>query len=124
MGKREGFDVVADAQEVAEHNINPYYWVNRVTSFTFARWMVQKKLAIIFAPLYVVAFILIVWNLSNAFRDGYGFLEIGQIVLLGFFTVVEVIMAVQWWRSRGQKRMESDFHPKRKRQPRRRKDYH
>ena len=44
MGKGKGFDPLADAQEVAEHNINPYYWINRVTSFTFARWMAEKRL--------------------------------------------------------------------------------
>ena len=33
MGKKDrGFDVIAEAHERANNNINPYYWFNRVTS--------------------------------------------------------------------------------------------
>ncbi len=49
-GEQKGFDVVAEAHERAEHNINPYYWMNRITNRRLAEWPVGKKLAVILAP--------------------------------------------------------------------------
>ncbi len=46
-GEQKGFDVVAEAHGQAEHNINPYYWMNRITTRRLAEWAVQRKLAII-----------------------------------------------------------------------------
>jgi len=33
MGKKKGFDVIAEAHERANNNINPYYWFNKITYF-------------------------------------------------------------------------------------------
>ena len=52
MGKNKGFDVIADAHERANHNINPYYWFNRVTPYTIAHWRTNKY----FAPLFFVIY--------------------------------------------------------------------
>jgi len=54
MAKKRGHDVIADAHERANHNINPYYWVNRVTSFTIAAWKTNKYLSPIFFFIYTV----------------------------------------------------------------------
>ena len=125
MGKHEGFDVIAEAHERAEHNINPYYWMNRVTNFTLAQWMAEKKIAIIFAPLYLILFVAMVWNLPGAFRNGFSWKGLGALLVLGFFTLAEVIMAAQWWQSHRQRLMESDSSEEKskKKQPRRRKDH-
>jgi hypothetical protein len=50
MGKNKGFDVIAEAHERANHNINPYYWFNRVTLFTVAQWKTNKY----FTPMFFV----------------------------------------------------------------------
>lgn len=55
MAKNKGFDIVAEAQERAEHNMNPYYWFNRATSYTVAQWKVDK----LFTPLLFLMYSLI-----------------------------------------------------------------
>lgn len=52
MGKKKGFDVIADAHERANHNFHSVYWFNRVTSFTLAEWKANKY----FAPLFFVIY--------------------------------------------------------------------
>ena len=53
MGKKDrGFDVIAEAHERANNNINPYYWFNRVTSFQVVEWRINKMLSPIFFLLY------------------------------------------------------------------------
>ncbi|MBI3166040.1 MAG: hypothetical protein IPG44_20655 [Anaerolineales bacterium] len=55
MGKKNrGFDVIAEAHERANHNINPYYWINRVTSHQVAQWRVWKMLSPIFFVFYTL----------------------------------------------------------------------
>ena len=125
MAKGKGFDPVADAHEVAEHNINPYYWVNKVTTFTYAKWMAEKKMAIIFAPFYMVFTGIIVSKIPEAFRNGYGLQTVAYLALWGFITVVEVIMVIQLWQSRGRKQAGRQAVPSpKKHHPKRRKDYH
>lgn len=125
MAKKAGFDPIADAHELSEHNINPYYWVNRVNSYTFARWMSQKKFAIIFAPIYVLMLILMIQNLQSALDDGNGLSQIAFLLLFGFITIAYVIMASQSLFARRQEPNPSEVRPKRKKKlPKRRKDYH
>ena len=52
MGKKNNTDFVSDLHERANHNINPHYWVNRVTPFTMAQWRTNKY----FAPLFFVMY--------------------------------------------------------------------
>ena len=66
MGKNKGFDVVADAQERAEHNMNPYYWFNRVTPYTVAQWKVGKLLS----PLFFLMYSLIGVAMLTSFNAG------------------------------------------------------
>ncbi len=125
MAKGKGFDPIADAHEVAAHNINPYYWVNKVTSFTYARWMAEKKVAVVFAPVFLVTSGLVIWQLPRTIRDGNGLQAVGYLALQLFITIVYVIMAVQWWQSRGKTPPKAEARPERKKKhPRRRKDYH
>jgi len=55
MGKKKGLDVISDAHERAKHNMNPYYWFNRVTPFTIAQWRASKR----FSPLFFIMFSII-----------------------------------------------------------------
>lgn len=53
MAKRNhNVDFITDLQERADHNINPYYWFNRVTPFTLAQWKTEKW----FTPLFFVLY--------------------------------------------------------------------
>jgi len=52
MGKNKGFDAVAEAHERANHNFNPYYWFNRVSSYQMADWRITRMLSPIFFVLY------------------------------------------------------------------------
>lgn len=65
MGKNKGFDVVADAHERANHNINPYYWLNRVTPFTMAQWRTNKYFAPLFFGIYTTTGILWLHSLGQ-----------------------------------------------------------
>lgn len=53
MAKRNrNVDFITDLHERADHNINPYYWFNRVTPFTMAKWNADKR----FNPLFFVMY--------------------------------------------------------------------
>jgi hypothetical protein len=66
MGKKnKGFDVIAEAHERANHNINPYYWINRVTSYQVAQWQVRKMLSPIFFVFYSLIGFLALNNFHN-----------------------------------------------------------
>jgi len=65
MGKNKGFDVIAEANERANHNINPYYWFNRVTSYQVAGWQINKMLAPIFFGLYSLIGYLMLSNFNK-----------------------------------------------------------
>ena len=70
MAKRKGFDVIADAQERANHNFHRSYWFNRVTSFTMAEWKANKYFAPIFFVGYTIAGVLWLNSLKNGFDSG------------------------------------------------------
>ena len=139
MGKGKGFDPVADAQELARHNINPYYWVNKVTSYTSARWMAEKRVAVVALPFYMIAWIVIirawilgaaeqsetVWQYLFDFSNGPSVYRVLQALFLAFYTGVVLIMVLQMLLRPGPHTVE-DEHPqkKEKKQPKRRKDYH
>lgn len=61
MGKKnKGFDVIAEAHERANNNINPYYWMNRVTLHKLAQWRVNKMLApVFFVLLSIVGYVVL-----------------------------------------------------------------
>ncbi|MGB8980524.1 MAG: hypothetical protein WCC12_01495 [Anaerolineales bacterium] len=74
MGKKKGFDIIEDAHERANHNINPYYWFNRVTPFTMAQWRTNKYLAPIFFVIYTTVVILWLTSLhQNAVQENKTF---------------------------------------------------
>ena len=139
MAKGKGFDPIADAHELAEHNINPYYWVNKVTSYTYARWMAEKKMAVILLPLYVIAWVAVIhsfreaaaskdisiWSLILDFTNGYTLYSLVQLLFLALYTGIVVIMVLQMLLSPPQKPAPTDVHSQKKRKlPKRRKDYH
>ncbi len=137
MAKGKGFDPIADAHEVAEHNINPYHWLNKVTSFTYARWMAERKVAIFALPISAATLVLFIlacartaadrsmtlWAMLLDFGDGRALAIWAPLLLLVFVTGVYAVMLVQWWQSRGKAQPRTPRAPERKKkQPRRRKD--
>lgn len=65
MGKKHGFDVIAEAHERANNNINPYYWFNRVTSYQVAGGRIYKMLAPMFFGLFTLIGNLIFNNINK-----------------------------------------------------------
>jgi len=57
MGRKKGYNIIDEAHERANNNINPYYWFNRVTPYTIARMKAAKKA---FSGFYFAIFTLIV----------------------------------------------------------------
>ena len=139
MAKKKGFDPIADAQEIAQHNINPYYWVNKVTSYTYARWMAEKKLAPFSLPLFVIFWAAIIFSFTNAaasrgvgvwsvllnFNDFDAIAFWGAILFMAFLTLVNLIAVIQLLFAPRPKPNESiPKKEKKKKMPRHRKDYH
>ena len=52
MGKKNNIDFISDLQERSNHNVNHYFWINRVTPFTIAQWKTNKY----FAPLTFIMY--------------------------------------------------------------------
>jgi hypothetical protein len=74
MGKKKGFDFIAEAHERANHNINPGYWFNRVTPFMIAQWNADKRLAPFYFVLVTVMEIAIVFAYNeNAISENKSF---------------------------------------------------
>lgn len=65
MAKKNRNDLISDAHEHANNNINPYYWFNRIDNFRLAEWraswalgpieLVVYSLAIIFATAVAIS---------------------------------------------------------------------
>ena len=138
MAKGKGFDPVADAQELSEHNINPYYWVNKVTSYTYARWMAERKLAVIYLPFYIFSLVAIIYGIKISadntgesiwqllFKDWSSIYGLILILFLAFFTLIALIMVMQLIFSPQSKSIAREEHKpeKKKKLPKHRKDYH
>jgi hypothetical protein len=139
MPKRKGFDPIADAHELSQHNFHASYWFNRVTSYTYAQWMALKKISVLVLPLYVLIWVMLIKSAVERSREGgLGFwaavfdfsnadslARLVQLLFLAFYTVVMLIGAVQL--ALGPRRnRDSEERPKRemeKKHPKRRKDY-
>ena len=66
MGKKKQVDFIDDLHERANHNINPYYWFNRVTPFTLAQWKANKYFVPLFFVIYTSVGILFLLSLNEA----------------------------------------------------------
>jgi hypothetical protein len=138
MAKKTGHDIIAEAHERANHNINPYYWMNRVTSFTVAEWKTNKYLSPIVFFIYTVIGVLIVNSQSllaeEQGKDLLGYLidfsdsstsarAIGTLMYV-FYWAVLAIGTVQLIMKRIiNPPPPSSPRPKKKKYPKRRKDY-
>lgn len=139
MAKKKGLDPIADAQQLAQHNINPHYWVNKVTSHTYTRWMVEKKLSALELLVYVILGVTLylsitntaeskgvgIWNVLKDFRDIRGPSYWVAILFMSFYTLIWFIRVIQvFFKTRLKP---DDLIPKpekKKKMPRHRKDYH
>jgi len=138
MAKRRGFDVIEDAHELAQHNYHHPYWVNRVTSYTYATWMAEKKLSMIIIPFLIITWILVIktlasgergfWNELFDFSDAASTYRFALFLFLIFYTAVTLIASFQVLVDRIQKPIEQPEQnekkkEKKKKNPKRRKDY-
>jgi hypothetical protein len=109
MGKNKGFDFIEDLHERANHNINPYYWFNRVTPFTIAQWKANKYFAPMFFVIYSTVGLLWFSSLNQAalaadktfwsflfdFTDSFTTARFVGILLFSVFWVIAGIATVQ-----------------------------
>ena len=138
MAKGKGFDVISEAHERAQHNINPHYWVNRVTHFTYASWMAEKKLSLMILPFLIITWIIVISNLTGGesndnnfwktlfdFSDAASTNRFVLFLFLVFYTIITLIASFQVVFSRFQKSMEQTERKekRKKKHPKRRKDY-
>ena len=66
MGKKKQVDFIDDLHERANHNINPYYWFNRVTPFTLAQWKANKYFVPLFFVIYTSVGILFLLSMNES----------------------------------------------------------
>ncbi len=138
MGKKDRVDPVRDAQEIANNNINPYYWFNRVNSYTIARMRASLAVNIIefglFSVILVVLFIILVVHISSEegslgsvlFDHWQTRPEIILIILIFPFWLLELWLSRRWFEFQRQKQLhKTASKPRRpkKKLPKRRKDY-
>lgn len=109
MGKNNRFDIISDAHERADHNINPYYWFNRVTSFTMAQWRTNKYFSPIFFIIYSAVGVLwfnslhqaamqtnnTFWSFVFNFSDSFTSERFVGILLFSVYWVISGIGTVQ-----------------------------
>ena len=126
-------DPVRDLKEWNDHIFNPYYWVNRYTPFHFPRrsrsaWQLEGIQFLLFA---ITAFFLLTIVLGAEEQPTRGIALI-LLIAIGAFALI------QWQRMEATKPLRDDdeeagsqgeasqpkrIHPKKKKLPRRRKDY-
>ena len=133
MAKRKGLDVIEDAHEQARHNFHSSYWLNRVTSYTYATWMAQKKLSPLVLPILLAAWIGVIsaltgkgaiWKALFIFRSAESTYRFVSFLLLLFYTMINIIAAYQVIFTKRQKPVrQMERKEAKKRQPKRRKDY-
>ncbi len=141
MSKNKGFDVIADAQERADHPYDTPYWFNRATSFTLARWKANKYFAPIFFIGYTVAGILglaslhqtalatnqTFWSFLFDFSDGFTTARFTGLLLFLAFWVIAGIATAQTITQRAQGSLSTSKpehrKEKKKKYPRRPKNY-
>lgn len=123
MAKGKSSDFVEEAHEHAEHNINPYYWFNRVDRFQYAKWLS----ALAFSPIEtLVLTIALVFTLVVIIIDKSLILFIFLFIPLFIFWFLSLIGTIKFFEMRRQlKNTQSFTKPKerKKKLPKRRKDY-
>jgi hypothetical protein len=109
MGKNKNVDFITDMQERANHNINPYYWFNRVTPFTLAQWKTNKYFAPLFFIMYTSIGVLWLYALNEAaavesksfwvflfdFDDSFTIARFVGVLLFSVYWVIAGIGTVQ-----------------------------
>jgi len=60
MGRKNDTDLIRDMQERADHNINPYYWFNKVDSFQLAQWRASLAVSVIETVLISIGLIFVI----------------------------------------------------------------
>ena len=109
MGKNKNIDFITDMQERANHNINPYYWFNRVTPFTMAQWRTNKYFAPLFFIMYTCIGVLWLYALKEAalvenksfwaflfdFEDAFTTARFVGVLLFSVYWVIAGIGTVQ-----------------------------
>ena len=102
MAKGKGSDFFEEAHEHAEHNINPYYWFNRVDRFQYAKWL--SNLA--FSPIEALVFsIALVFTLVVIIIDKSWGLFVFLFIPLAIFWFLSLIRAIKFFEMRRQSKI-------------------
>ena len=87
MGKRDRTDLISDAHERANNNINPYHWFNRVTPFTMARMKASLAFSwidLILMSLFMIALYTQWERLTSSITGYFGIALIAALWVLSF----------------------------------------
>lgn len=124
MAKRnatKGFDVIAEAHDRAEHNMNPYYWLQKLPLYgSVRRGRTNKGVAAILAPLCMIIVIALLSQLPRAVGNGSPIVILTWLLLLILVGTIEVDLLAEFWRAFRDAGSEPDSNQKRSR---RRKHY-
>lgn len=121
MAKGKGSDFIEEVHQRSQHNINPYYWFNRVDNFEFAEWNASLAFSVIESAVFILATI---FTIVMTIADGNPrlFLLAGFLALVG---LIPTVRAIKWFSIRRQHKLVTRSRPKerKKKLPRHRKDY-
>lgn len=122
MGKNKGFDIIEEAHERANHNINPYYWFNHINNFRLAEMVTSLAFSVVEVAIISLAllFTIFVMIVEQSFLP-YGYL----FGLLFIFWFISLLRAIKWFAIRNQQKITKHNKPKerKKKIPKHRKDY-
>jgi hypothetical protein len=122
MKKEKRADFIEEVHERSEHNLNPYYWFNRVNSFSLAELRASLAVSVIEFIVFSLSllFVVVVMITERSFfryAIPFGFLFI--------FWLLTTARAIKWFVVRRQTSDTVEFKSKerKKKTPKHRKDY-
>ncbi len=124
-GKHESFDFIEEARYQAEHNANPYWWLGRIPRGGPPRGQFTRGPAILTVLICSPILGFLLWNLPGIFRVVPSALIVPWLLFIAGVAAIEIVAIVGLWQSFTQKEPEASRPAKgKKRQPKRRKDWH
>jgi uncharacterized membrane protein YbhN (UPF0104 family) len=122
MGKGNRPDFIEEVNEHAQHNSNPYYWLNRVNSFTIAGLRASLAASVIECAIISLGliFTIIVMFIEHSFSD-----YAAIFWLLFIFWLLTFARAIRWFKIKRQNKPNFETTPKahKKKLSKHRKDY-
>jgi hypothetical protein len=122
MAKDNKPDFVEEVHERSRHNINPYFWFNRLDSFKLAELRASLALSVI--ECVVISLALLFTIIAMIAERSFSQYAI-PFWLLFVFWLITTARAIKWFAMRKNNEIKEEFRPKerKKKIPKHRKDY-